>query len=118
MARKDQILQRKLDKANRALRLLNVVENIQQWGYNKGIIQAANPMAQWTKTQEEVNELKDAIEKNDRDAIVDAIGDVIVTVVLQAKIQNIDLTETLESVYDIVSKRKGKLVNGTFIKES
>lgn len=29
MARKDQILQRKLDKANRALRLLNVVENIQ-----------------------------------------------------------------------------------------
>ncbi len=63
-------------------------------------------MAQWTKTQEEVNELKDAIEKNDRDAIVDAIGNVIVTVVLQAKIQNIDLTETLESVYDIISKRK------------
>lgn len=43
MARKDQILQRKLDKANRALRLLNVVENIQQWGYDKGIIQAAKP---------------------------------------------------------------------------
>lgn len=75
-------------------------------------------MAQWAKTQEEVNELKDAIEKNDRDAIVDAVGDVIVTVLLQAKIQNIDLTESLESVYNIISKRKGKLVNGTFIKES
>ena len=94
------------------------MENIQQWGYDKGIIQAANPMAQWTKTQEEVNELKGAIEKNDRDAIVDAVGDVIVTVILQAKIQNIDLTESLESVYNIISKRKGKLVNGTFIKES
>lgn len=118
MARKDQKLQRKSGRVKSALRLLKVVENIQQWGYDKGIIQAANPMAQWNKTQEEVNELKEAIEKKDREATIDAIGDVIVTVLLQAKIQKIDVTESLESVYDIISKRKGKLVNGTFVKES
>ena len=90
---------------------------ILQWGYDKGIIQANNPSAQCDKTFEEVNELKDAIKNNDKDEIKDAIADSIITLMLQAEIQGFSLEECLESAYNIISKRTGKMINGTFVKD-
>lgn len=75
-------------------------------------------MHNWKKTQEEVNELREAIQNNDKEAISDAIGDSIVTLLLQAEIQKINIADCLQSVYDIISKRKGKMVDGQFVKES
>ena len=118
MSKKEQKLERKNEIVKQSLKLNKLHKQIVQWGYDKGIIQAGNPKAQWNKTLEEVNELKDAIEKNDKDAIKDAIGDSIVTLMLQAEIQKIELTDALQSVYDIISKRKGKMVDGTFVKEA
>lgn len=100
-----------------AIKLKDLHLKVIDWGYEKGIIQANNPMRQWTKTQEEVLELKEAIENNDKEAISDAIFDTIVTLILQAEIQNIDFEEGLEKVYNIISKRTGKIVNGVFVKD-
>ena len=118
MSLKEQKLERKAEKVKKALKLLNVVEQIKQWGYDRGIIQANKPLSQWEKTLEEVNELKEAIEKNDKEAIDDAIGDTIVTLIMQAEIQKVNITSSLEKVFQIINKRKGKLVNGSFVKDN
>jgi len=90
---------------------------IEQWGEEKGILPNPHPMAQWLKTQEEVDELNEAIKANDREAVKDAIGDIMVTLVMQTGAWNLTLTECMEQAYDEISKRTGKMVDGQFVKD-
>ena len=87
------------------------------WAEQKGILKNGTPSAQWDKTLEEVNELGEAIEKNDIDETIDALGDILVTIIIQAEMQGLSLTECLESAYNVISKRTGKMVDGQFIKD-
>lgn len=86
------------------------------WASQKGILEKGNPIAQQLKTEEEVQELSEAICKNDREEIIDALGDILVTIIIQSEMQGLKLTECLESAYNIISKRTGEMKNGTFIK--
>ena len=90
---------------------------VENWAEEKGILSKATPIKQAMKTQEELTELMNAILDNDRDEIIDALGDVMVTLIIQAKIQNLSLEECLESAYKIISKRTGKMINGQFVKD-
>ena len=85
---------------------------------NKGILQKATPARQADKTLEEVEELRAAIADNNREEISDALGDILVTIIIQAKMQNMSLTECLEGAYNIIAKRTGKMVNGQFVKDA
>jgi NTP pyrophosphatase (non-canonical NTP hydrolase) len=91
---------------------------VEQWAKEKGILEHGTPEKQALKTLEECGELLVAIGKNDREEIADSIADSIVTLIIQAKMQNLDLIECLQSAYDIISKRQGKMVNGQFLKNS
>jgi len=73
-------------------------------------------MGQAIKTLEEVNELLAAINNGDQVEIKDALGDILVTIILQAELQQMDLVDCLESAYNIISKRNGKMVDGVFVK--
>ena len=90
---------------------------VENWAEEKGILSKATPIKQAMKTQEELTELMNAILDNDRDEIIDALGDVMVTLIIQAKMQNLSLEECLESAYKIISKRTGKMINGQFVKD-
>lgn len=90
---------------------------VEQWAADKGILEKATPMAQSLKTLEECTELCTAINNNDRDEIIDAMGDIMVTLIIQAKMQSVSLEECLESAYNVISKRTGKMVNGQFVKD-
>lgn len=70
-----------------------------------------------TKTLEEATELCVAINANDRAEIIDAMGDIMVTLIIQAKMQDLSLEKCLESAYNIIAKRTGKMVNGQFVKD-
>jgi NTP pyrophosphatase (non-canonical NTP hydrolase) len=48
---------------------------------------------------------------------VDALGDILVTIIIQAEMQGLKLEECLESAYNVISKRTGKMINGTFVKD-
>jgi NTP pyrophosphatase (non-canonical NTP hydrolase) len=87
------------------------------WAEQKGIFEKGNPVAQCDKTLEEVYELHDAIKNNDRDEIIDALGDILVTIIIQAEMQGLSLEECLLSAYNVISKRKGQMINGQFVKE-
>ena len=90
---------------------------VEAWAEEKGILKKGTPMSQALKTQEELTELLVAINNDDRNAIADAIGDIMVTLIIQAKMQKLTIEECLNLAYDIISKRKGKMVDGQFVKE-
>lgn len=90
---------------------------VEEWAEEKGILSKGTSTGQALKTLEECNELMDAIDKEDRDETIDALGDVLVTLIIQARMQKIDLLDCLQSAYDVISKRSGKMVQGVFIKD-
>jgi len=89
-----------------------------EWAENKGILEKATTAAQANKTMEECQELIDAIQDDNREEIADALGDILVTIIIQAKMQNMSLVECLEGAYNIIAKRTGKMVNGQFVKDA
>lgn len=96
-----------------------------QWGYDKGILKDSYEAKelqmlrekQAEKTKEELLELFDAIEERDRHLAKDAIGDIIVTLCMQAELWETDIQECLHMAYDQISKRTGKMVDGQFVKD-
>ena len=88
------------------------------WATQKGILQNGTPRAQAMKTWEETDELITAIENDDREEIIDALGDILVTIIIQAEMQGLSLTECLNSAYNVISKRTGKMVDGQFVKDN
>lgn len=90
-----------------------------QWGEKRGIVQNSSPFAQAMKTQEELNELFEAINQNDRVAMADAYGDILVTLVMGCACADLDLVTCFEGAYQEIKDRKGYLTaDGIFVKEA
>ena len=87
------------------------------WATQKRILEKGTPLAQVAKTLEEVQELEVAILNDDKAETIDALGDILVTIIIQAEMQGLNLVECLESAYNVISKRTGKMVDGTFVKD-
>lgn len=93
------------------------IELVKEWGFNKGIMTKSNPLKQHHKTNEEVNELYGAILDGNKVELKDSIGDVIVTLILQAEFHGLDIEDCLNAAYEVISKRTGKMENGIFVKD-
>jgi NTP pyrophosphatase (non-canonical NTP hydrolase) len=90
-----------------------------RWGEARKIVQHSNPRAQAIKTLEEVGELMQAIANNDREAMIDAYGDILVTLVMGCATADLDLVKCFEHAYEQIKDRKGYLsAEGIFVKES
>lgn len=90
---------------------------IEEWAEEKGILSKATPMTQAFKTLEETTELCAAINSNNKDEIIDAIGDIAVTLIIQCKMQQVTLEECLNSAYNVIKDRKGTMIDGQFVKD-
>lgn len=101
------------------VRNFNMIEmDVVRWGEARGIIENSTSAAQVIKTQEEVQELVDAIASKDKAAIMDAIGDTMVTLTMIAAIEDVPLVECYNAAYEQIKNRKGYLnSDGIFIKE-
>lgn len=89
-----------------------------QWGEARGIVQNSTPAAQAVKTQEELDELIDAIRNGDKEAMKDAYGDILVTLVMGCACADLDLVECFKGAYEEIKDRKGFLnKDGIFVKE-
>lgn len=87
------------------------------WAHEKGIMSKGDTMSQAIKTAEEANEVLKAVNNDDFEAVKDELGDVFVTIIIQAEMQGVDLLQCLWDAYEKISKRNGKMINGTFVKE-
>jgi NTP pyrophosphatase (non-canonical NTP hydrolase) len=89
-----------------------------QWAEARKIIPNSTPATQLLKAVSEMGELADATIKNDRDGILDAVGDVMVCLVNYCALQDINLVSCMQVAYDQIKNRKGILLpNGVFVKE-
>ena len=99
----------------------DLIAKINEWAISHGL-DKGNPKIEWMKVTEEVGEIRDVFLKpNDFDdpemALKDAIGDSIVTLVVLCLQLGYDVEECLKIAYNNIKDRKGKMVNGTFVKE-
>ena len=89
-----------------------------QWAEARKIIPNSTPDVQLLKAMSEMGELADATIKNDKEAIVDAVGDVMVCLINYCALQDINLVNCMEVAYDQIKNRRGTLLpNGVFQKE-
>lgn len=96
---------------------MDIKQKVLQWAWDRGILDGATPCTVMLKTTEEVGELARAIGKCDLPQIEDTIGNIAVSLIIQAHMQGLDFDICLESAYYEIAKRKGKMVNGLFVKE-
>ena len=90
---------------------------VEEWADDKDLIRFEYRFKQFEKVVEEVFELKEEMIQNNKKNTKLEFGDVIVTLIILSNQLNIDLVECLEMTYDKISKRKGKTIDGAFIKE-
>lgn len=97
----------------------NVEIKIIQWAESRRIIPNSTPEVQLLKAMSEMGELADATIKKDKEAIVDAVGDVMVCLVNYCALQDINLVDCMEVAYDQIKNRRGTLLpNGLFVKDA
>jgi len=114
-------------------------DKILDWAMVKGITSNSTPLKQLEKTQEELNETKEALinleSLNDpalpfaelvndprikaryEDDLADGIGDMLVTIIILAELAELDAVSCLRLAYDEIKERKGEMRDGLFVKE-
>ena len=93
-------------------------QEIRDWATDRGIFASGDPKTQFLKLQEEAGEVARAILKQDEAEIVDGLGDTLVVLINLSHLCGYRLEDCLASAYDVIKNRKGKMNNGTFVKET
>ncbi|HEL1585294.1 TPA: MazG-like family protein [Streptococcus suis] len=95
-------------------------DKVVRWAFERDLHEA-DPKIQWMRVTEEVGEIRDVLLKptkfeDPKQALKDAIGDSLVTLIVLAYQLRLDLVECLEIAYEEIKDRNGKMVNGTYVK--
>lgn len=103
-----------------------LIKKVEQWFVDRNL-DSLEGSGQLVKLQEEVDELKESywksqivderIEKQFRINEIDAVGDTLVVLIGYCMQRDIDIQEALETAYAEIKDRKGKVINGIFVKE-
>ena len=96
---------------------LKMFENIRDWAKERGLYDKGNSHTQYVKLQEEAGELAKALLENDKPEVIDAIGDMVVVLTNLAHLQGVHIETCIAEAYKVISKRTGKMINGTFVKD-
>ena len=100
------------------INLTNYFPLIRDWAKDRGIYDKGNSHTQYVKLMEEAGELAEALLKNDRYEVKDAIGDMVVVLTNLAVLEGMQIENCIESAYNEIANRKGKMENGTFVKQT
>ncbi len=90
---------------------------IRDWAGERGLYTKGDTKTQFCKLMEEAGELGRAVLKNDNEEFIDAIGDMVVVLTNMAHLGGTTIEECIDTAYKVISKRTGKMVNGTFVKD-
>ena len=89
---------------------------IRNWAAVRGIYEGGNSHTQYVKLQEEAGELAKALLNNDKPEVIDDIGDMVVVLTNLAYLEGLNIEDCIDSAYIEICQRKGKMINGTFVK--
>ena len=93
-------------------------DKIREWAEERGLYDKGDTKTQYLKLMEEAGELGRAILKHDEDEFVDAIGDMVVVLTNLAELGGVSIEHCIDTAYNVISKRTGKMQNGTFVKDT
>lgn len=105
------------DKSTIGPSMRDVFPLIRQWADERGIYDKGDEKTQYVKLMEEAGELAQAILKQNKEEAVDAIGDMVVVLTNLAVFVGVDIEDCVTSAYNVIKSRKGKMSNGTFVKQ-
>ena len=91
---------------------------IRHWAQERGIYDKGNSHTQYVKLMEEAGELAQGLLKKDGYEIKDAIGDMVVVLTNLAALEGMQIENCIDSAYNEIANRKGKMENGTFVKQT
>lgn len=97
---------------------IEIFNKIRDWAYERGIYDKGDSKTQLIKLYEEAGELSQATLKEDRDGVIDAIGDCIVVLTNLAHLNGIYVEDCIAAAYAEISGRTGEMKNGTFVKNN
>ena len=97
---------------------LKMFNNIRDWADERGLYDKGDVKTQLIKLQEEMGELAKATLENDKPEIIDAVGDMVVVLTNLAHLNGVHIETCIAEAYNVISKRTGKMVNGTFVKDA
>ena len=92
-------------------------QKIRDWAGERGLYTKGDTKTQFCKLMEEAGELGRAVLKDDKEEFIDAIGDMVVVLTNMAHLGGTTIEECIDEAYKVISKRTGKMVNGTFVKD-
>ena len=92
-------------------------QKIRDWAGERGLYTNGDTKTQFCKLMEEAGELGRAILKNDNEEFIDAIGDMVVVLTNLAHLGGTTIEKCIDTAYEVIAKRTGKMVNGTFVKD-
>ena len=93
-----------------------LIEQVEQWAIDKGLDKAESSK-QFLKLSEECGEVASALARGQMEELKDGIGDVMVVLIILAQQQGLTVEECLQTAYDEIKNRTGKMVDGVFIKK-
>ena len=97
---------------------IEIFSKIRAWAWERGIYDKGDPKTQLIKLYEEAGELAQSTLKQDREGIIDAIGDCIVVLTNLAHLNSLRIEDCVGAAYDEISSRTGEMKNGTFVKDN
>lgn len=104
-----------MEKERKNMSLDNLITKVLTWHYDRNLIKGSTDRSQFDKLDEEVGELLCSI--INEDDVKDDIGDIMVVLINIAERNNTTIQECLEVAYEDIKDRKGKMVDGIFVKE-
>ena len=93
-----------------------LVDRVLVWAEEKGIMDSGTPQRQLIKSLEELHETMEATYNSDIDEMIDGCGDTMVTLIIYSALIGKTPQQCLEAALNVIEKRTGKMVNGTFVK--
>ena len=94
----------------------NQFDLIRTWAKERGLYDKGDPKTQALKLVEEVGETCRAILKKDKIEAIDGIGDCVVVLTNLAELLGTPIEVCINAAYNEIKDRKGKMNNGTYVK--
>ena len=92
-----------------------LVLRVEQWHEDRNLIDGSDDKSQVMKLMQELGELSDSVCKGK--CIKDDIGDMLVVMLNICKRNEITLLECLDVAYGDIRDRRGRMIDGVFVKE-
>lgn len=102
-------------EGNNMSNLFTLINNVVQWHHDRNLIDGSTDKDQTLKLLQELGELSDSVCKG-RD-IKDDIGDMLVVMLNITERNGVSISECLERAWEDIKDRKGKMIDGIFVKE-